>query len=695
MPKKAKHQKLDVPYHVALHSGPTAVGGRAAEKVLKFVKEHGLANAISRRSSRRQRHDYVTELTDYGSLLRPLQVKLDNGEDMQVTAISPFALLSRTVKECRPFRSLMCRTLAKHPCTVSNPWGIILYFDEVTPTDPRNTKPDKRKIQCFYWTFREFDELISCEEVWFIATTTRSVIVNQLEVGMSELVKDVLANLFFNPDAQHFGRSGCSLQLSEPRGPPQLVRLYAVHSITIADFLALKDVVQSLGQNALKPCPCCSNIVKADIAEGSPTLLPLHSLERDRFALRSDQSVRNLQDSMRDQRASLSDAKFAELESRNGYHYSPNSILNALSLQYKPISTLMFDWPHVYLLHGIVQYDMDEFMSIARAITPSNQKAIISHETLGDHVEKWTWPKRFAPCQSAFVKGRLDATASEILSLVPVLRHFFADVVLKTPSLDALHDGATAMVALWDVLEAFLCATRAAIDPAELDIRILDHLRKAQHAFGVEYQKFKHHMPLHLAKMYERSGRLINSLVTERKHRNPKRLAFARRSQSNYDFGVMEDLLLQHFQDWNDWVDRVGIKSAHAITDRELKVVAGDAFPHAHEILTGVEFVSRPGAIFHLKDYVLLASNDLHRITLGQVMHFLEVDGTHWIALATWPSRRVVHADGDYAMYAHYTIADETPLLIESSRMACVAIVRRSASHILAIVPRLFQLQVY
>ena len=274
-----------------------------------------------------------------------------------------------------------------------------------------------------------------------------------------------------------------------------------MHSATVADFLALKDVLQFMGQQGLKPCPCCSNIVKADIAEGSLTLLPVHSLETHRFVLRTDESMRVLRDSMRDQRVILTDTEFEKLESRMGYHYWPNSVLNAESLQYKAMRTLMFDWPHVYVINGVAQYDIAAFMDLSRAITPQNQKAVIAYEHLGEHVEHFTWPRRFNSCKSALDKGRLDSTATELLSLGPVLRHFFSEIVLKTPSLDALHDVATAMDALFDVLEALLCASRVAVDPDELDGVIVDHLRTAQHAFGVLYQKFKHHMPLHLAKM--------------------------------------------------------------------------------------------------------------------------------------------------------------------------------------------------
>ena len=47
---------------------------------------------------------------------------------------------------------------------------------------------------------------------------------------------------------------------------------------------------------------------------GSLTLLPVHSLETHRFVLRTDESMRVLQDSMRDQRAILTDTEFEKLE---------------------------------------------------------------------------------------------------------------------------------------------------------------------------------------------------------------------------------------------------------------------------------------------------------------------------------------------------------------------------------------------
>ena len=53
--------------------------------------------------------------------------------------LHPFALLHRTAHECQPFRSILRQKLLERPCSVARPWGLILYFDEVSPLDPRAT----------------------------------------------------------------------------------------------------------------------------------------------------------------------------------------------------------------------------------------------------------------------------------------------------------------------------------------------------------------------------------------------------------------------------------------------------------------------------------------------------------------------------------------------------------------------------
>ena len=71
---------------------------------------------------------------------------------------------------------------------------------------------------------------------------------------------------------------------------------------------------------------------------------------------------------------------FENLESRMGYHYNPNSVINDRELRYRCMSTLRYDWPHVYLQQGLFGKELEAFMQLARAISPNaNKPAVVRY----------------------------------------------------------------------------------------------------------------------------------------------------------------------------------------------------------------------------------------------------------------------------------------------------------------------------
>ena len=131
---------------VHLHRGPH-ISQRALEATLKTVREHGLPEHSSRRSQFRARAETVLRDTPYGPVMQALHL---GAESPDIYISHPLALLYRTAKECEPFRRVLQNTLRKHPCSVSNPWRVVIYFDEITPTDPCSAKVDRHKLQGFY-----------------------------------------------------------------------------------------------------------------------------------------------------------------------------------------------------------------------------------------------------------------------------------------------------------------------------------------------------------------------------------------------------------------------------------------------------------------------------------------------------------------------------------------------------------------
>ena len=412
---------------VSLHRGPQ-ISQRALESTLQHVRDYGLPSTISAASQRRARHAAVQSESPYGQVLQPFRLDLARpGTSWETWLCHPFALLYRTIQECKPFRSLLREKLQQHPCTVTRPWRIIIYFDEVTPTDPCSTKADGHKIYGFYWTFCEFADVIFDNDIWFIVSCAPSIEVSELQTGMSQVVKHVMRNCFFNPKSHNFETSGLLLDMSEPApGQPaqglDMVRLFARHAYTICDFAALKELLTSLGPTALKPCPACCNIVKDDVADGHD-LLPLSSLETHKWKLHTDQSVRDMQAYLRAHKGRISKTAFGELETRMGYHYNANSVIN--DLLFKSISTLRFDWAHTYFSTGLFGKELDAFIQLARAISPRKKPAFVTYDDLNDYLASWTFPAPYKACKLIFSNGSMAATMSEQLTVAPVLRLFF------------------------------------------------------------------------------------------------------------------------------------------------------------------------------------------------------------------------------------------------------------------------------
>ena len=251
------------------------------------------------------------------------------------------------------------------------------------------------------------------------------------------------------------------------------MRLFATHSCTLADFKALVELTGSMGPSGLRPCPSCSNIVKDDLADGH-ALLGLSSLEAKKWKLHTDQSVRDIQAHLCAQKGLMAKTRFTDLQSRLGFHYAENGILN--DKRFQIMRSLRYDWPHAYLQQGLFGKELEAFMAMARDITPQGRKAIVTYQDLHDYVASWTW----ASCKSIFARERMTASMSEQVSVAPLARHFFHDIILAEPSLQDLHEAGHSAMLVCEVVETLQCASRCSklVPPCELAEKMHNHLEK-------------------------------------------------------------------------------------------------------------------------------------------------------------------------------------------------------------------------
>ena len=339
------------------------------------------------------------------------------------------------------------------------------------------------------------------EEVWFVIACTRSCIVNTIEIGMCAFVRDIMREHFFNPRTRDFRSAGISLCLNEDQDPTVITHVFFKHTITIADFKALKEVMHSMGHAGLKPCPVCRNVVVPSLANGID-LFSYKELDLAKWDMHIDASVKSMLEFLRYAKARLGNVGNSKNCSREmGYHYNGNHVALDTNLQYASISTLCYDWPHVWCVKGIMQLEICGFIDFVREHTPTHMKGVTLYEDLHAHMQKYTWSKRQKACQSLFETGKLACVGVDLLRASPAIRHFCREVVQKEPALQLLHAAAEVVALGCDVLEMLTCASRNQVTPKELHNASMKYLRAHKDVHKDTLWVFKHHMAASLVSL--------------------------------------------------------------------------------------------------------------------------------------------------------------------------------------------------
>ena len=193
-----KRAKQDPQELIAMHHN-SFLTQRAMVDVLQHVRDNGVPSAFSRTTQYRARAKACSERTPYGPLVVDFTLDMVKGEPELIAIQSPFAILWKCANACEPYAAALRTALHRYPSTVTTPWKLLMYWDEVSPTNPLAKGKDKRKVQAVYWTFMELETLWSVEDAWFEVCAVRSDLVNNMCGGMSGLVAKLMY-LFFDKD---------------------------------------------------------------------------------------------------------------------------------------------------------------------------------------------------------------------------------------------------------------------------------------------------------------------------------------------------------------------------------------------------------------------------------------------------------------------------------------------------------------
>ena len=214
-----------------------------------------------------------------------------------------------------------------------------------------------------------------------------------------------------------------------------------------------------------------------------------------------------------------------------------------------------YDWMHLYLEGGLLDLELGLVIKHLHQSTQRRGVTTVSYCTLGEYVGRWKWPKVAPHVEQLFdetannknLKNEaFSSSASELLTLAPVLASFFSAIVAPMGICSA---AVACIIALLNVVELLATVKRGIVSPRQLLTAILEHLRRFLDVYGRGRWKPKHHYALHLPLMLARFGMLVACFTHERKHRVLKRYMRSRLNNKKFEASCLEDVTIQHLED--------------------------------------------------------------------------------------------------------------------------------------------------
>ena len=102
------------------------------------------------------------------------QVLMQNGTFFEWTMCDPNLLLQKTLNECPSLARFYLHRMAEHPCSVDDPWSLIVMFDAFTPGSISCPRPLMQKTMNVAFNFLELGPAaLSLDEIWLLPVSVR------------------------------------------------------------------------------------------------------------------------------------------------------------------------------------------------------------------------------------------------------------------------------------------------------------------------------------------------------------------------------------------------------------------------------------------------------------------------------------------------------------------------------------------
>ena len=446
-------------------------------------------------------------------------------------------------RECSHFGEIVADLFATRPPTATNPWGMILYFDEAVPGDPLRLD-QRKKMMCCYCSIREFGPgLLKHESMWVPLGVIRRNIIKKVPGGWSHVLRLLLRRLLLDEG---------NLLLGYPMRFLSGSLVFCSLSHILGDEDALRQAWAAKGSGGVFPCMECHNVsgigAKSCVREDDDFVVDIGCTDVQRFRRRSNEELWLQVDTLSRSKPYLSQAEFAKQEISMGLVLNEQGLLRdeALRPYCRPMDVQTHDPTHLLFADGICCTELN-------LLLPRLLAAGVSFELLDQFMNAdWSQPRAlkrskaiadtFSPsrCKSFSKKRELNMFASEVLAICPPLCHLFEQRPAEGPSLsDRLPLELDSFQKLTAVVRLVSRSKHGRVEANALAVALKAHGDAFKLAYSGEGVKPKFHYARKLPHQLQRDGTLYDTFVCERKHSMMKQAGHATDNTRVYERTVL------------------------------------------------------------------------------------------------------------------------------------------------------------
>ena len=477
----------------------------------------------------------------------------DDATPFEWEMADPNRLVSYLVASSPRLQDAFARAAALNPCSADRPWHLVIAWDEFTPgmvLSPNNA----RKTMALSFSFIELgQDQLWHEESWFTPVLVRSTIIADTSDGWSGMLRTYLHLHLFS--ATGIATAGLPLMLHG-----QAFLLFATLSHMLADGDGLRAGLQWKGAAGLKCCIRHWNVLKlnSDIACRDATFVEIDCASHDKFKLTCSNDLHDMVDSIltMQQRVNAGEAamsKLIRMQMACGLYCTPHGLLACPELRRRLniLGSVRFDWMHCALQDGTLTTEANLLLTASEGLgfTSSDLEAHFKNDWVfpQQHQSKGKLLWRIFDQSRKGLQEKIKASASEMLILYVLLRHFFICRVGHRPDIAAKLQSFIAACAVVDIL---LLAKRRHISTKDASARLFAALRHHGRchvaAYGNQNLKPKFHWLWDIAELLSKDDYVLDCFVVERLHQRAKSIANNIRNTRCYERSVLAGVLAVH-----------------------------------------------------------------------------------------------------------------------------------------------------